>query len=87
MVFTVFQYLPIIEEETQTELASKSSQDDTDGDENSEIDTDDTKAMQSPFNICLYRILTDKLMFARVNTHYSSFFKKINTPPPKGFFL
>ncbi len=87
MVFTVFQYLPSIEEETQTELTSKSSQDDTDGDENSETDTEITKALHSDFNIHLSRIRSDKSMFAIVKNHYSLFFKKINIPPPKRLFV
>lgn len=79
--------MPIIEEETQSELSSKSSQNDTDGDENSETDTDNSKLMPNAFNINPSRMLSNKLMFAKVNTHYSSFFKKINTPPPKGFSI
>lgn len=92
MLFTVFQYLPFLEEETpghRTELTKKAKESDTpdtddgDGDDDSSDDDD----------------LKTDLIFSLINTYsfnkaakdnfyikallYQSLVKNINTPPPK----
>lgn len=84
MIFTVFQYISFLEEETSghnTELAKKSSEDDTSGDDNDETDTDD--ALNEYFNFNINTIYSNSPIFPTNKDDYNSFFQKINIPPPK----
>ena len=86
MLFTVFQYLPVLEEEAQgntTELAKKSTEDDCSGDDNDETDSDSDDALNNHFNYNIANNYSKSHSYPFKNEHYNSFFQKINIPPPK----
>lgn len=86
MLFTVFQYIPILEEETQThstELAKKGNESDgTDGD-NAEQDTDVDDAVNAFFDFNFSVTDSGTQFRSSKKEDYNSFFQKINIPPPK----
>ncbi|MDP1800965.1 MAG: hypothetical protein Q8L81_06420 [Bacteroidota bacterium] len=86
MIYTVFQYVPILEEEvphTNTELAKKGAEDDTTGNGSDETDLDGDDAIYDHFNLGLIDHYSKNLTHSTNKRSYSSFFQKINIPPPK----
>ncbi|MEO6304691.1 MAG: hypothetical protein ABIP51_16135 [Bacteroidia bacterium] len=86
MLFTVFQYIPILEEETQnhnTELAKKGSEDDTSGNDGDESDSDSDDAIFHSLNFSFTDLYSNTCAYSIKRDNYKSFFQKINTPPPK----
>lgn len=84
MIYTVFQYMPILEEDVEyqtTELAKKSCEDDHSGDENDESDVDDALNIFFQFNFANSYFKTHPRSVNKED--YSSFFQKITIPPPK----
>jgi len=85
MVFTIFQYIPFLEEETAnhtTELAKKSNEDDTSGDDNDETNTEGD-AITEYFDFNFNTIYSQTHPFPSNKDDYNSFFQKINIPPPR----
>ncbi|MBA2612091.1 MAG: hypothetical protein H0U95_08975 [Bacteroidetes bacterium] len=86
MLFTVIQYIPVLEEETQnhnTELAKKSTEDDSTGSDSDETDNDGDDAIHHFLNYDFTALVSQTLLFAYNKDDYNSFFQKINIPPPK----
>ena len=89
MVFTVIQYLPILEEETpghRVEMAKKDSQDDT-ADGNDSGDDDDTENEKTDLYfhpaIKYANLLISAHHFHTKQISYRHPVEKIHTPPPK----
>jgi hypothetical protein len=85
MIFTVFQYISFLEEETNghtTELAKKSSEDDTSGDDNDETNDEDD-ALNNYFSFNFNAVYIKTHPFLSNKEDYNSVFQKINIPPPK----
>ena len=86
MLFTVFQYIPILEEETQghsTELAKKANEDDSSSNDDVETDSDVDDALNSFFIFNFNTVDSKSDLRATTKKDYNSFFQKINIPPPK----
>jgi len=92
MVFTVFQYVPILEEEThghKIELVKKAKQADlsgTDGDSADEdCDNDDTEQEFNYYCSDTYAGLhaNSKQNFSNKNNFYKYLLEQKDTPPPK----
>lgn len=91
MIFTVFQYIPLIEEETpghRVELAKKEKQSDaTDGDSDSADDDcdDDTEEDLGYLASTPYHSFysSQKLLYITGDHFYKYLTENINTPPPK----
>lgn len=86
MIYTVFQYVPILEEEAQshgTELAKKSTEDDTSGNDGDETDSDGDDAIYDHLNFNFTKFYSKVHSFSSFKYDYNSFFQKINIPPPK----
>jgi hypothetical protein len=92
MIFTVFQYVPILEEETpghRVEMAKKLKQDPTggNGDDSSDTDCDDDDSEQDVYltsaNQTDAYYNTIKSSFTRSNFSYKFSLQKKHTPPPK----
>lgn len=88
MLFTVFQYVPILEEETpghKVEMAKK--MDNTDGDSDGsddDCDDDSEPLFHSFFQSSLISIQSDKdLSHTCCSNHYKHQLSNIHTPPPK----
>lgn len=85
MIFTVFQYISFLEEETSghsTELAKKSTEDDTSSDNNDETNNDDD-ALNDNFSFNFNAVYLKTHPFPSNKEDYNSVFQKINIPPPK----
>ena len=86
MIFTLFQYIPILEEEAKghnTELAKKSPENDSSGNDGDELDTDGDHAIYYHLNFDFTDLYAKKHIFYSYKNDYNSFFQKINIPPPK----
>ncbi len=86
MLFTVFQYIPILEEETRahsTELAKKAGEDDSNGNDDVESDSDVDDALNSSFIFNFNMLSSKTTLRATTKKDYNSFFQKITIPPPK----
>lgn len=86
MIYTVFQYVPILEEEVphnNTELAKKGTEDDTSGNGSDETDADGDDAIYDHFNFGLTDLYSKTHTYPTNKENYTSFFQKINIPPPK----
>jgi hypothetical protein len=86
MIFTVFQYITILEEEVShnnSELAKKGTEDDTSGNGSDETDLDGDDAIYDLFNYDLNDLYSDTHPYQTNKKSYSSFFQKTNIPPPK----
>ncbi len=89
MIFTVIQYLPILEEETpghRVELAKKTGQDD-ETDSNDSGDDDDSPDEKTSFYshqhfTCFNGLMSGHLFYIK-NTSYRPPVGSIQTPPPK----
>ena len=94
MLFTVFQYVPILEEETpghKVELAKKAKQGDMDGDNDGaaddDCDDDDTEQEFNYFCNSFYNntfYTQEKSRFSVKNNLYKYLLEQKDTPPPKG---
>ncbi len=93
MIFTVFQYIPLLEEEThghKTELTKKVKQgnlSDGDGDSSDE-DSDNDDDSEQEFNYYYsdaytYFHLSSKQHFSNTNNLYKYLLEHKDTPPPK----
>lgn len=87
MIFTVFQYVPILEEEAQnhgSELAKKDTEDNSsnsnDGDE---TDSDSNDAIYHSLNFNFTDVNPKTNSYPSFKDCYYSFFQKITIPPPK----
>lgn len=86
MIFTVLQYIPILEEDNvshSTELAKKAKE--TDSSDDGDSDTDDDITVELSLNdlldISCQSILSHKIYTK--NKIYNYLVENINTPPPK----
>jgi hypothetical protein len=85
MIFSIFQYIPFLQDETigpNNELAKKTCEDDTSGDDGDETKTEGD-AINEFFNINFNAIYSVTHPFPSNKDDYNSFFQKINIPPPK----
>lgn len=86
MLITVFQFLPSLQEETQTdstELAQKSCEDDNSENDNTETDSDTDDVLNNHFIFCFINLHPKNNPLPSKQEDYNSFFQKINIPPPK----
>ncbi|PBQ34636.1 hypothetical protein CNR22_23610 [Sphingobacteriaceae bacterium] len=91
MLFTVFQYIPILEEEPhghKVELAKKVKADSSaDGDDDKDADSDDDDSEQelNYFFLSEYASLysNHSIHFSHRNNLYSYLLESKDTPPPK----
>lgn len=87
MVYTIFQYLPLTEEESQnqnTELCKKSSENDSSDDDSNETDSDnENKEFSGSFGFLFIKLDAAKYNFIAKNNFYNFRFQKINIKPPK----
>ncbi len=86
MTFTVFQYVPILEEEAQnhgTELAKKGTEDDSSGNDGDESDSDSDDAIYHSLNFNFADLHSKTHLYPSLKDSYFSFFQKITIPPPK----
>ena len=89
MVFTVFQYVPILEEESpghKVEMSKKA--DDTDGGDTDGSDDDCDDDGEPMFHSFFYSSLVSftsegKLSYTSSSDHYKYQLNNIHTPPPK----
>ncbi|MBL7911919.1 MAG: hypothetical protein JNJ41_12750 [Bacteroidia bacterium] len=85
MLYTIFQYIPILEEEVphnNTELAKKGTEDDTSGNDD-ETDSDADDAINHYVNFNFTDLYSKTNSYTSNKDDYNSFFQKINIPPPK----
>lgn len=85
MIFSIFQYIPFLEDETivqNTELAKKTCEDDSSGDDSNETNAEDD-AINESFDFNFNTTYSQTHVFPSNKDHYNSFFQKINIPPPK----
>lgn len=86
MLFTVFQYVPILEEEAQNhgvELAKKATEDDSSGNDGDETDSDGDDAIYHSLNFNFTDLNSKTHSYLSFKDSYFSFFQKITIPPPK----
>lgn len=85
MMCTIFQYVPILEEEVahNTELSKKGTEDDTSGSDGDETDSDSDDAINHYMNFNFTDLYSKTNSYTSSTDDYSSFFQKINIPPPK----
>ena len=87
MVYTIFQYLPLTEEESQnqnTELCKKSSENDSSDDDSNETDSDnDDNELSGSLDYLFIKLDAAKYNFIVKNNFYNFRFQKINIKPPK----
>lgn len=91
MIFTVFQYVPILEEESpshRVELAKKMNQDDTDGgnngDTDDDCDDDDSEDFFLDWNQAQEAFYTQlQTSYFQNVSHYEHLLGKKHSPPPK----
>lgn len=89
MIFTVIQYLPILEEETpghRVEMSKKADQDDTsDGSDSGDDDDTENEKTDLFYHAALQyssRLLTAQRFYIK-HASYQHPVETINTPPPK----
>ena len=89
MIFTVIQYLPILEEETpghRVEMTKKSGQDDesngNDGGDDDDSTDEKTGLFYHQHFSCFNGLMSSHLFYIK-NTSYLPPVSKIHTPPPK----
>jgi len=88
MLFTVFQYLPILEEEVHAskaldKKADNSSPENDSGDDDSGDDENDTDEFLSHCNYHSFQLFSTSSKFNTFHENYLSLVFNINTPPPK----
>lgn len=87
MVYIIFQYLPLTEEESQnqnTELCKKSSENDSSDEDNNETDSDnEDNELSGSFNYLFIKLDVANYNFIAKNSFYNFCFQKINIKPPK----
>jgi len=86
MIYTVFQYVPILEEEAQNhgiELAKKGTEDNSSDGDGDEIDSDSADAIYDHLNFNFASLYSKTHLFKSSVDDYNSFFQKITIPPPK----
>ena len=86
MIVTIFQYIPFLEEDSivhNSELAKKTCEDDTSGDDSDEKDAEE-EALNGCFIFNINAFYSKTHTFPSNKDNYNPFFKKINIPPPKG---
>ncbi len=86
MLYTIFQYIPILEEEVphnNTELAKKGSEDDASGNDGDEKDSYGDDAINHYMNFNFTHLYSHSNSYPCNKDDYNSFFQKINIPPPK----
>ena len=86
MIFTVFQYVSVLEEDAQnhsTELAKKGSENDTSSNDGDESDGDSNDAIYHSLNFYFKELNSKTCSYPSNKDSYFSFFRKITIPPPK----
>lgn len=88
MLFTVFQYIPILEEEihaskTMSKKANDTSSENDGADDDSGDDENDSDEFFSHCNYNSFQLFSTNSNFRIFHENYLSLVFNINTPPPK----